>query len=755
MAKTQYRWSLANLFKSNVISSTNPAADIGRYMNKNVTNINASEFVDSTSLVNLNKIISEIRNPLAVYKDRYAEYKNMENEVIIQAALRSYADDATVFDNIKGVPLWVDSEDTNLGTELMNFLSNIEIDYKLWGWAYQIAQYGDLYVENIYNQHGYVIGIRPVSEPENIMHLIDHEDGSEGFLVRRDPRRTSSQPNALSEFDMYAMNKFTHFYLDDTPKVNSVIIQSLNAGGQIVPLELNLLRGRSILEPVRVNYRILRLLEDTIITNKIARAEYIRVFNVEVGDATGEGATRVISKLKRLFDAKPRFDGNTGEYNSQKVFRPAADALFNTINKGVGSIDIKEIGGNVETQFMVDVEYFRSKMFAGLQIPKTFLGFEESLPTNPGDATLAKLDIRYTRAVRRVQLALVRGIEDLLDAYLVSRHREYDAKRYSIRMSNPSSAEELARLDETLKRIEVIDSIVDSVDRYANGSVNLIQLYTELVNEYMESPRIKEIFEDLTGKAIAIAYLNINAQLNTARTESIASGRALYDDIIDLRAGGLMQEDTDPASDQLGGMGLGSGSDDDDSMSSRPSPGGFDDFGPANDFLNDPAEVDDDEFDDTGMSDMDLDQPEDIEDTEASDYVPGDRGVPLGSLSQDYDEDNPIESVGFKPQHGQTYRSSNSNKLQMIDDLDKLAIHGPRHMRPIAESLAYTLATSGFTDTNVAACLEYFRKVNDYYNKAGVSDTTYTRVTESLLSKDIKRKKALFSNLLKEDTDSE
>lgn len=750
--RANYRWSIDRLFRSNVISATNPAPDTSKFLNKPVSMMNNGELMDTASLINLNKIINDVRNPLSIYKDKYQEYKNMENEVIVAAALRSYADDATVTDNIKGTPVWIESDDTNLTNELNSFLDSLQVSYKAWGWAYQIAQFGDLYLENIYNKHGYLTTAKPVSAPENILHIIDYEDDSEGFIVRRDERKTAVQAQALSEFDAYAMNKFTHFYLDDTPKVNSIIIQAHNDGSTISPLELTILRGRSILEPIRVNYRILRLLEDTIITNKIARAEYLRVFNIEVGESTGEGAARIVNKIKRLFDAKPRFDGNTGEYQSQRNYRGAADAIVNSTHKGVGAIDIKDVGGNVETQFIVDVEYFRSKLFAGLQIPKTFLGFEESLPTNPGDATLAKLDIRYTRAVRRVQLALIRGLEDLIDAYLISRGRLQDMKKYAVRMTNPSSAEELARLDETLKRLDVVDRMVDTVNQYGEGTVNAIQLYAELINEYIDSPRIKEIFENLTAKSIAISYLNINAMLNTARIENLESGRNLYSTIIELKADGLKTEE-EMVTEQPGMPG------EDDEFSSM---GGGSIGGGSSPF-------DDLSFDDGALgSPEEMGDPDDLENVEGlpeegeedatgntaggagGAYEPGDRGIPLGSLARDYDEENPIEAVGLVKQLGAIYRSSNANKLKLIDDLEKLAIYGPKSLRSTAESLTYQLSTEGFTDTNIAQAVDLFRSTNEYYNSTNVvTDSQFKSINEVLMGKNKNNKKAFFESLIK------
>ena len=739
--RAKYRWSLSNLFKSNVLSSTNPRDDISQFLNKPISTGATGDLIDSISLVNLNKIINDLRNPLATHQDKYLEYKNMETEVIVAAALRSYADDATVFDNTKGTPIWVETEDPLLGNELTNFLDSIQVSYKLWGWAYNVAQYGDLYLENIYNKRGFVTGIKPVSSPENILHLVDHEDDSEGYVVKRDDRKVANQSRASSEFDAYAVNKFTHFYLDDTPRINSVIVQAVGEGGAVSPLELNILRGRSILEPIRVNYRILRLLEDTVITNKIARSEYIRVFNVEVGEATGEGSTRIINKLKRIFDAKPRFDGNTGEYQSQRIYRPAADAIFNSVNKGVGAIDIKEVGGNVETQFMVDIDYFKSKMFTGLQIPKSFLGFEESLPTNPGTETLAKLDIRYTRAVRRVQLAVIRGIEDLLDAYLVSRGRPHDTKKYEIKMTNPSSAEELSRIKEVAERVDVIDKILQTIQNYTNETVNISQLYAELVDEYLDSPRIKEVFNDLLSKSISINHLNINSKLNEARMENISSGKNLYSSVLDLKVNGMLSEtpmegtELSPEEEQMfGGASFGGG--------------GGTSFGSPSLTPLEPGDLGEPE---PIEGETELPEGEEGLPSEEEEYTPGETGVPLGSLSAEAVPGEPVEAVGLKLINGKDYYSVNSNRIRLIEDLEKLSIHGPSHMRTSAEALTYKLVVEGFTDDNVKECDTLFKKINEYYNESGISDIKYKTISETLLSKDKQRKRKLFESILKEE----
>ena len=722
MAKSSRKFSLVNLFRSNVISTTNPRQDTADFLDKPKKDIPPSSSLldlDGSDIVNIGNVVQAVRSREFTRDSLYQEYRDMDQEVIIQSALKSYADDATVIDNTRGTIVWLDGDDDELLGEIEEFFRVIDVESKIWSWVYQVAQFGDKYIENKFNKKGYLIDIRDVKHPEFIYDIV--EDGQhEGYVVKRDPRLNKYNTDATiySDIDLYGPGKFTHMYLSDNPNEETLIIDVYkdHSYTELSYAELEVVRGNSTIESVRTINRILRLLEDTIITNKIARAEYVRIFNIEAGDTTGQGTRGIVSRFKRMFDSRPRFDGTTGEYNSTRNYRPAADAVFNAVHNGHGAVDVKEMGGDIETRWMSDLEYFRDKMFTGLQIPKAYMGFDQNLGALDGGSNLARLDIRYSRTVRRIQSVVKKGLQDLVDLWLASRHRESDIGKVTVMMQNPSSAEEMNRLQELVARLDTINKIAESLNNVANGIVNLPQLYYELVTEFIDIPSIRRVFEDLLAKAIIIKHIQINTHMSEVRTQSVLKYQEMGKTIDSLTGADNNNQDV-PDSD----------SDIDDDFDAEDSG-----FGES------------DSFEDVG----DLDTPSGGPSlSSGSDFSLSDNSsepdLELGSLSDSNLASEPTSSYGnnelldsYRPKVTskvlETYLHGNKTKSELLDDLIMLSLNAPKEYRKDAERIAERLSTEGFTKDNIDSAYELFDQINQSLTKSGITSSKLIAVTETL-----------------------
>jgi hypothetical protein len=175
-----------------------------------------------------------------------------------------------------------------------------------------------------------------------------------------------------------------------------------------------------------------------------------------------------------------------GSYNAVKQPRAWADPIFNSVNHGKGSIDINTFGGDFEVKSIVDIDYFNSKLFAGLRIPKPLLGFEESLSGGMNSyGTLVQLDIRYGKFVKKLKDANVNGIKDLCNIWLKIRGRESQIGKFDIIYNSPSSTEELAKLEELESRVNVVSNLVDTIVSHTDGGVNKTKILLELLREFV------------------------------------------------------------------------------------------------------------------------------------------------------------------------------------------------------------------------------------------------------------------------------
>ena len=164
---------------------------------------------------NIWQLISKLRDLNNNYKYKYTEYEAMAEDVIIQSAIELYADDATQVDTKTTKIVTIDSDDETLAKDLNAFLSSVEIESRVWNWAYSVSQYGDFFLKLYIDPDTHSIRIDDQIDPSLIMDLYENgvrvgyaeEDISE---YRNLKHRTN--PNGL-DFIIYDAQSFVHFMI--------------------------------------------------------------------------------------------------------------------------------------------------------------------------------------------------------------------------------------------------------------------------------------------------------------------------------------------------------------------------------------------------------------------------------------------------------------------------------------------------------------------------------------------------------------
>lgn len=480
------------------------------------------------------QLISKLRDLNNNYKYRYAEYEAMADDVIIQSAIEMYADDATQVDTKTARIVTIDSDNATLAKDLNAFLESIEIESRIWNWAYNVSQYGDYFLKLYVDPETKDIRIDDNTDPALIMDL--YEDGMRvGFAEEDDSEyrnlKHRSNPNGL-DLIISSPDKFVHFMIRKSAKYDILelpIQDETDENGDPLIRKFTVVRGVSMVEGVRSIFRILQLLEDSLLAARIAKAEFIRVFNVEVGESTPAQTTETINSVKNLFDSKATFDVNSGRYVSTKAYRPIGDPIFNPTRNGKGSVTHENIGGDFQVRDIVDIDYFKNKLFSGLKIPKALLGFEESLPGGLGDNTLTRLDIRYSRSVKRVQNSLIVGIRDLCNIWLrLNNYGEED--KFQVILQAPSTAEELGRLTELDMKMSTINNSVRSLSEAFGEYLNVPKVFKVFFDQYINYPELKDKLDPELQDAIKKYEQHLKDAEEQRKAEADALKRATEND---------------------------------------------------------------------------------------------------------------------------------------------------------------------------------------------------------------------------------
>ena len=593
-------------------------------------------------------LISKLRDLNDNYKYRYREYEAMTNEVTIQAAIELYADDATQVDTKSEKIIGVSSEDKTLQQDLNDFLESINVESSVWNWAYAVAQYGDFFIKLHVDENDNSIHVDDSIDPASVIDLF--EQGQRVGFAEEDTSdyknlKHKSNPNGL-DLIIYSPDRFVHFMIKRSSEYDSLEIpiqDETDENGDPLIRKFTIVRGISMIEGVRSIYRMLQLLEDSLITARVSKAEYIRVFNIEVGDSTPKQAAETVNTAKNLFDSKATFDTRNNTYRSDKIYRPMGDPVFNPTRNGKGALSIESIGGDFQVKDIADLDYFKNKLFSGLKIPSAYLGYEEcfrydtkvtllngstyeigymaehpedfiglgilscspngeiiptrivhvkqtrknatfvrvhldngeyidvtpdhlmmmrdgsfqeagslskgdllmpfnrdnslvvkvelldviedaydlgvehenhtfaltagvfvhnSLPGGLGEETLTRLDIRYSRSVKRVQNAIIVGIRDLCNIWLRLNGRDSDVNNFKIILQAPSTAEELGRLTEFSTKMNTINEITSTLSSNYGDYINLPKVFKVLFDKFINYPELLDGLEPELNAAI-------------------------------------------------------------------------------------------------------------------------------------------------------------------------------------------------------------------------------------------------------------
>jgi len=424
-------------------------------------------------------LVSKIRELSTDREKVYKEYEAMANDVFIASALELYADDATQPD-ATGRIIWVTSEDPQLEHFLNSLLKELRIQSRIWNWAYNLALYGDLYIQLFRDREGKLERyIEEWANPATIFDLT-RKGKTVYFGVLKDAS------DSKTSVELRQPDEFVHFYISRLVKSEDLKVSVPNANGEATEHVYKAIRGTPIIEPLRSSYRILRFLEDALILARINKSAFLQLFQIEVGNLPPKKVKELVSKFKRLIDAQDNIDLLSGVYSSSKTPGPFQDPIIVPVRNGQGSISHQTIGGDVDIGSVVDLDYFKNKIFAGLKVPKAFLGFEESLPGGMGTTALTKLDVRYARTVRRLQTALIEGVRTLLNLFLLDSKFAGSINNFEVHMVNPSSVEEMDRLSDLESRLRVAEALLAILDseraKYIKGPEFVKYVFTHIID---------------------------------------------------------------------------------------------------------------------------------------------------------------------------------------------------------------------------------------------------------------------------------
>ncbi|RPJ06427.1 MAG: hypothetical protein EHM36_06970 [Deltaproteobacteria bacterium] len=318
---------------------------------------------------------------------KYEDYRIMDEEYPeISTALDLYADNATKERNENGDPINVKGKDGKIQTVLNELIKRTKLFDLLWDTARNIAKMGDDFDEVVVDDDGLITRLKPL-EPETMEREQD-EFGrdKEKPYVQKDETRTTT----IAEFEPWQ------------------IIHWKNGG-------IKRMYGESVMKPIRRVYKQLQLMEDGMVIGRLTRSHLRYKILVDTEGMDAEEARSHVKQVKEDFKKKRMINPVTGQLDTSTNPLSAEEDFFIGVTKD-SKADVGALQGAMNLGNIRDVEYFQTKLFAGLKVPKAFVGLEKDVKAK---ATVVEEDIQFARTVGRIRKGLRAGLRQVFDYQLV------------------------------------------------------------------------------------------------------------------------------------------------------------------------------------------------------------------------------------------------------------------------------------------------------------------------------------------------
>lgn len=539
------------------------APEIGIDTNKSIIdNIIGAAEVGTLDISSIDALSQSAQNR----EQSYQLIDSMAQDDVIAAVLETYAED-TVQTNDSGQVVWIEAEDTKVLDYTSWLLNSLNVDKHLYQWAYCLVTYGDVYLRlyrnsdveedklfrnnkrnkklnestqgnepinedvklRIYsNSDKYIPYVEMVDNPGEMFDL--QKFGKTHGYIKAPIRMVQQTSDALysyltrykmkqSDVEIFDATSFVHGCLENTnqrqPETVDIYLDGYKSSSEYtedgdaydaddsMTSSYTVKRGQSLLYNSFRIWRELNLLEMSALLNRLTKSSIIRVLNVDVGDMPKEQVQAFMQRLKEKIEQKSSLiaGGGMAEYNNPA---PIENTIYVPTHGGQGTITPTTIGGDFDPKSLVDIEYFRDKLFGSLKVPKQYYGFTEDGAGFNGGQSLTIISSRYGKSIKNIQNILCQMITDLINLFLIDRNLNNYVNKFTVRMQAPVTQEELDRRTNTDNRIRYIGDLMQQLSDIEDKATKL-KIYKALLGDAVNDPEVIGYLQEYIDKIEAEA----------------------------------------------------------------------------------------------------------------------------------------------------------------------------------------------------------------------------------------------------------
>jgi len=471
----------------------------------------------------------------------------MAQDPIISVALDIYTSDACE-PNEQGKIVWVEADDERVLGMVDHLLDSMSVDKNIYGWVYSLIKYGDAYLRLYRNSefNDELFGnkdlqvkesedktplnedfiVKAFKEDDHFAEYLElHKNPAEVFDLQKFGKtmgyirahiitKNLDQSDLVSQYyntylqykfnkndiDLYPATDFVHACLEDNSSRTSEEVTISSDGEKSYTYGVK--RGQSLLYNIFKIWRELSLLENAVLLNRITKSSIVRTVSVEVGDMEKNDVRTLLQRIKAMVEQKSSLNVNNS-YENYTNPGPIENVIYVPTHEGKGALTTGQIGGDVNVGDLVDLDYFKNKLFGSLGIPKQYLGDTDDAAGFNGGTSLSLISSRYAKTVKKIQNAILQALTDAINLMLLDKGLNTYIDEFRLKMQSPTTQEEKDRkenLSSTISNIREIMGLVDGIEDQVTKLNILKSLLSNAISDVNVITAIQNEIDRLTAE---------------------------------------------------------------------------------------------------------------------------------------------------------------------------------------------------------------------------------------------------------------
>ncbi len=370
--------------------------------------------------------------------DRIATYDDMEemfSYVIVASALEAYVEDATQTDPKTKRAVWVESENPSVVEHSHRLFDLLEMNERVVSDMYGMGKLGD-----------------------NFQLLVTEKDHGVVNLV-------SLEPRIVHRIEDRATRRLSGFFVGAEYEAGTTIEPNVKPWEMLhYSLRHNFSSpyGTGLFSSIRRTFKTLKLMEEQMAIYRMKMHPDRLLFKIFAGSAGPDERFALMNRWRQAMERTISINHQANRMTAEYAPWAVSENIYFPVGDGSDNSSVEKLGGSANVGELFDIQYQLSLLFAGLRIPKAYLGFEDSQGYR-GWETLSQQSIKFARSVKRLQRFDLANKVRLLKIHLPWLGVDPSAKgnEFSVRAVSPNYLDDVYKAEAYGKRAEAVRALMD------------------------------------------------------------------------------------------------------------------------------------------------------------------------------------------------------------------------------------------------------------------------------------------------------